>query len=548
MSDAPETIDAMSADHNKILREYRLSATEAQAVLAIAATNSADALNDWWLQTGQRHGFVWTTLQNLTFLGQDGRPFAPMIIDSEVTGATFEAQPEAPAEPDFADALLWIYQRFTDYVADSGMHLDDLPFSGTDLCHAFNAGRDKGFAMGQACVVQADTDRLKTIEGLALSLVMDIGDMFINRAPGIDVGTWEEWVGPEMWSSYTRLRETFDAADPGLEAASRQAAFVARTEGLVENAPNRAEFLIDMGGAADIFDTAERWLPVGGRGEFKGPVFAQKLRQLIDMARISAVQAGAVRVEYGNVTLKLGADTKGVALLIEAAAAMRAESPENFNDRIAPRGFRIDQMQGIAARIEEYLVGVHLDDAPAKGTAEMGFDLSTQDPRFNANTPLTVNGFAFWPTATVESWRGAANSFEEEVGRLTSLAAQRFEAMERAAKDRDEAQSKLDRISDLLNSPYPRRLIVEDPHAVPGDSVWQPDPGTAEEGYMAERSPWQPHPDTVKGSEPYLIGMAGERLSIGDRVHFNPKDGMIRKVDTKPTRSPPAEGLEDCRQ
>lgn len=119
---------------------FTLGQEDAQALYGLASDPAKDAndLNAWWLEAGQRLGFVWTTVQGLTFvnLGSQETP-------GELQGVSFTAWPtETEWQPD-PDAEAWL--------ADMVTVGDPTTLKNRELIlRAFSAGSDHGFAMGVA--------------------------------------------------------------------------------------------------------------------------------------------------------------------------------------------------------------------------------------------------------------------------------------------------------------------------------------------------------------------------------------------------------------
>ena len=117
---------------------FTLGQGDAQALYDLASDPAKDAneLNAWWLEAGQRLGFVWTTVQELVLCGDSTGTLA---------SATFTAWPtETEWQPD-PDAEAWL----ADMVAVG----DPTTLKNRELIlRAFSAGSDHGFAMGVATV------------------------------------------------------------------------------------------------------------------------------------------------------------------------------------------------------------------------------------------------------------------------------------------------------------------------------------------------------------------------------------------------------------
>ena len=86
--------DAKPATDNYDLKPFGLGAEDAVA-LQTAAEAGKDDLNQWWLDAGQRFGFVWTTVADLEILTDDtdvptGATFMAAVYDGVETHSDLE--------------------------------------------------------------------------------------------------------------------------------------------------------------------------------------------------------------------------------------------------------------------------------------------------------------------------------------------------------------------------------------------------------------------------------------------------------------------------
>jgi hypothetical protein len=130
--------------------QFTLSKEDAQALYSAATDPVDDAtaldnrLNAWWLEAGQRLGFVWTTVADLVWSYDPD--IATRTQPPAVHGATFTAWPSAAAEPDYTDALAWLANSDGEPSTSADL------YNRSQVLRAFNAGTDHGFAMGVAVV------------------------------------------------------------------------------------------------------------------------------------------------------------------------------------------------------------------------------------------------------------------------------------------------------------------------------------------------------------------------------------------------------------
>ncbi len=120
---------------------FTLGQEDAQALYA-AAQQGEDATNGWWLNAGQRLGFVWTTVGDLHWKATPRDDMGETQAE-DVQGATFTAWPEVTEWQPDPDAVAWLNDMVTVGDADSLKNREL-------ILRAFAAGSDHGFAMGVA--------------------------------------------------------------------------------------------------------------------------------------------------------------------------------------------------------------------------------------------------------------------------------------------------------------------------------------------------------------------------------------------------------------
>jgi hypothetical protein len=125
-----------STSESQFRRHFVLSGEEAQALAAAIVHDGNDPersnVNALWMQLGETHGFIWTTVDDVR---GEAEGLKPLPVWS------FSAESSAVPEPDYSAALAWLGKRFPT-VCDGDLYEE------SEVLAAFNAGRDAGTLAG----------------------------------------------------------------------------------------------------------------------------------------------------------------------------------------------------------------------------------------------------------------------------------------------------------------------------------------------------------------------------------------------------------------